>query len=116
MDKIKIGCKEVSFVFIISLIGVLVVACFFNGCAYAEETTAGVMYERVTHYGDVAERQVRQITTKIITYNFTLNEIDKYIDMQKDQLKQLEAGIKEFKGGIKELEIMRKAVLDEANK
>ena len=32
MDKIKIGCKEVSFVFILSLIGVLIVACFFNGC------------------------------------------------------------------------------------
>jgi len=36
--------------------------------------------------------------------------------MQKDQLKQLEAGIKEFKAGIKELETMRQAVLDEANK
>lgn len=75
----------------------------------AEETTAGVMYERVTHDGAVEERQVRQITTKIITYEFTLNEIDAYIKMQKDQLKQL-------KDGIKELEIMRKAVLDEANK
>jgi len=76
---------------------------------YAEETTAGVMYERVTHDGAVEERQVRQITTKIFTYNFTLNELDTYIDIQKEQIKQLE-------NRIKKLQIMREAVFKEANK
>lgn len=75
----------------------------------AEETTAGVMYERVTHDGAVEERQVRQITTKIFTYNFTLNELDTYIDIQKEQIKQLE-------NRIKKLQIMREAVFKEANK
>ena len=75
----------------------------------AEETTAGVMYERVTHDGAVEERQVRQITTKIFTYNFTLNELDTYINIQKEQIKQLE-------NRIKKLQIMREAVFKEANK
>ena len=83
--------------------------CSHFNIVKAEETTAGVMYERVTDDGIVEDRQVRQITTKIITYEFTLNEIDSYIEMQKKQLESLQ-------DSIKKLEAMRKAVFDEANK